>query len=131
MKRKSINRECLGKDTIMIIVQSTFQLLPASKPDALLLMKNMVRLCRKEYGCLSYEYYEGTTETNRVILLQEWENADCLQAHYQTAHMDEFISKLAPHLLSPILTRSFIAQEDTPVSAKISESGSKPQQTIH
>ena len=115
----------------MIIVHSTFQLLPKTKPDALLLMKNMVRLCRQEYGCLGYEYYEGITESNRVILLQEWENADCLQAHYQTAHMDDFISKLAPHLQSPIITRSFLAEEETPVSSKSSLAGPKPEQTIH
>lgn len=115
----------------MIIVHSTFQLLPTSKPDVLSLMKNMVRLCRQEYGCLSYEYYEGITETNRLILLQEWENADCLQAHYQTAHMDDFITRLAPHLQSPIITRSYIAQEDAPVSAKSGDAGPKPEQTIH
>lgn len=115
----------------MIIVHSTFQLLPTSKPEVLPLMKNMVRLCRQEYGCLSYEYYEGVTETNRLILLQEWENADCLQAHYQTEYMDEFIAKLAPHLQSPIITRSYIAQEDARVSAKSSDAGPKPEQTIH
>lgn len=115
----------------MIIVQSTFQLVPESKSEALTLMKNMVRLCRKEYGCLSYEYFEGITETNQVVLLQEWENADCLQAHYQTAHMDEFIAKLAEHLQSPITTRSYLAQEDTPVTVKTTDSGPKPEQTIH
>lgn len=115
----------------MIIVHSTFKLVPESKSEALGLMKNMVRLCREEYGCLSYEYYEGITETNRVILLQEWEDADCLQAHYQTAHMDDFISNLARHLQSPIITRSYIAQEDAPVSSKTSDAGPKPEQTIH
>jgi len=115
----------------MIIVHSTFQLLPDAKSEALILMKNMVRLSREEYGCLNYEYYEGITETNRVILLQEWENADCLQAHYQTAHMDDFINKLAPHLQSPIVTRSYMAQEDPPVSSKSSGNIPKPEQTIH
>ena len=115
----------------MIIVHSTFQLIPETKSEALQLMQNMVRLCRQEYGCLNYEYYEGITETNRVILLQEWENADCLQAHYQTEHMDEFITELAPHLESPIVTRSYMAQEDAPVSSKSSGSAPKPEQTIH
>lgn len=115
----------------MIIVHSTFQLVPTSKTAVMPLMKNMVRLCRQEYGCLSYEYFEGVTESNCVILLQEWQNADCLQAHYQTPHMEEFINKLAPHLQSPIITRSYIAQEDAQVSAKSSSSGRKPEQTIH
>jgi quinol monooxygenase YgiN len=118
-------------DFTMIIVQSTFELIPDSKPEALVLMKDMVTLCRKEYGCLSYEYYEGVTETNRVILFQEWENADCLQAHYQTEHMDSFIANLSRHLQSPIITRSYLAQEETPPKAKASNAAPKPQQTIH
>lgn len=115
----------------MIIVQSTFELLPDSKPEALGLMRDMVTLCRKEYGCLSYEYYEGLTETNRVILFQEWENADCLQAHYQTDHMESFLGNLSRLLQSPIITRSYLAQEDTPVKAKTSDAAAKPHQTIH
>ncbi len=57
--------------TPMIMVQSTFHLLPDAKVRALRLMKNMVRLCRQEQGCLNYEYFEGLTEPNRVVLLQE------------------------------------------------------------
>ena len=52
----------------MIVVQSTFQLLPDSKQEALKLMRNMVRLCRLEHGCLSYEYFEGVTDPNQVVL---------------------------------------------------------------
>ncbi len=78
----------------MIVVQSTFQLLPESKNEALELMRNMVRLCRQEHGCLAYEYFEGLTDTNQVVLLQEWEDADCLQEHYQTDHMADFLDKL-------------------------------------
>lgn len=115
----------------MIIVQSTFELLPETKPAALALMQNMVTLCRQEYGCLSYEYYEGMTETNRVILLQEWENADCLQAHYQTEHMESFLANLSTHLQSPIVTRSYLAQEDAPVKVKVGDPEAKSQQTIH
>jgi len=57
----------------MIMVQSTFQLDADNKDDVIRLMKNMVRLCRQEHGCLSYEYYEGVTDPYQVILLQEWE----------------------------------------------------------
>ena len=79
----------------MIMVQSTFHLVAESKAEALKLMKDMIRLCRKEHGCLNYEYFEGMTDTNQIVLLQEWKNADCLQAHYQTTHMEEFLSKLS------------------------------------
>ena len=115
----------------MIVVQSTFQLLPDSKDEALELMRNMVRLCRQEHGCLAYEDFEGVTDPNQVVLLQEWEDADCLQGHYQTDHMEDFLSRLGNYLESPISTRSYISQEDNALAAHTSEDIEKPEQTIH
>lgn len=122
----------------MIMVQSTFNLIPESKDEALLLMKNMVRLCRQEHGCLSYEYFEGITDPNQVVLFQEWESADALQGHFETAHMEEFLGKLGRLLRTPVTTRSYISQdEDNLVAASADEasrdSANSPDdsQTIH
>ena len=115
----------------MIMVQSTFQLVAESKSEAIELMKNMVRLCRQEHGCLSYEYFEGLTDANQVVLLQEWENADCLQGHYQTAHMEEFLSKLGDYLQSEVTTRSYASPDEPRVTTAGNESLAKPEQTIH
>ena len=115
----------------MIMVQSTFHLLPDSKSDAIKLMKNMVRLCRQEHGCLSYEFFEGVTDSSQIILLQEWENADCLQEHYQTDHMEDFLGKLGKYLKSPVSTQSYVSQEEKVVTTQSSEEQPKPEQTIH
>lgn len=115
----------------MIMVQSTFHLRAESKSKALALMKNMVRLCRQEHGCISYEYFEGVTDSNQVILLQEWENAECLQGHYQTDHIDKFMSKLVAYLERPISTRSYFSQEEAAVVSSVDHHNPKPEQTIH
>ncbi|GJM14254.1 MAG: hypothetical protein DHS20C12_26570 [Pseudohongiella sp.] len=115
----------------MIMVQSTFQLVAESKSEAIELMKDMVRLCRQEHGCLSYEYFEGLTDANQVVLLQEWETADCLQGHYQTPHMEEFLSKLGGYLESEVTTRSYASQDEPRVASKSSDEMPKPEQTIH
>ena len=115
----------------MIMVQSTFQLDSENKDEVIRLMKSMVRLCRQEHGCISYEYYEGVTDPYQIILLQEWKNADCLQEHYQTDHMAEFLNKLGKYLDSPVSSRSYVSQEETTVSAHSSEDLPKPEQTIH
>lgn len=115
----------------MIVVQSTFQLLPDSKQEALKLMRNMVRLCRLEHGCLSYEYFKGVTDPNQVVLLQEWEDSECLHEHYQTDHMDNFLNKLGDYLESPVATRSYISQEERSISSVSGEDIPKPEQTIH
>lgn len=115
----------------MIMVQSTFQLDPDNKEAVIRLMKKMVQLCRQEHGCLSYEYYEGMTDPCQIILLQEWENANCLQEHYQTDHMADFLKKLSKYIESPVTTRSYVSQEATVSAAATSEDLPKPEQTIH
>ena len=115
----------------MIMVQSTFHLVAESKSEVLNLMKDMSRLCRQEHGCQNYEYFEGLTDINQIVLLQEWENADCLQAHYQTAHMEEFLGKLGNYLESDVITRSYASQDEPRVNSTSSEDLAKPEQTIH
>jgi quinol monooxygenase YgiN len=116
----------------MIMVQSTFHLRAESKPKVIALMTNMVRLCRQEHGCISYEYFAGVTDCNQIILLQEWENADCLQGHYQAEHMDDFMSRLVPSLDKPISTRSYFSQEEGgKIAPAMSNKKPKPEQTVH
>ena len=115
----------------MIMVQSTFHLLLEHKQEALGLMKNMVRLCSQEHGCMNYEYFEGITDSKQVILLQEWESAECLQQHYQSDHMENFLGNLAKCLKSPIITRSYVSQDERVVASPINDEAPKPEQTIH
>ena len=95
----------------MIIVQSIFHLVPNARDNAIKHMKHMAQLCVDEAGCLSYEYFQGVTDPNQVVLLQEWSSADFLQGHYQTEHMEEFVSKLGQYLESAVITRSYVSQE--------------------
>ena len=114
----------------MIMVQSTFKLNPGSRESVMDLMKEMVRLCRKEHGCMSYEYYEGITDSCQVILLQEWKDADCLQEHYRTEHMADFLERLNDYLASPVPTRSYVSPESK-ISTPSSSEKRKPEQTLH
>ena len=124
----------------MIMVQSTFFLVDETKNDALELMKTMVDNSRQEEGCVSYEYFAGITEQNQVVLLQEWTDAESLQGHYQSAHMEEFLSKLGLYLESEVITRTY-ASPDEPVAQRAdardeakrarSRAVTKAPQTIH
>jgi quinol monooxygenase YgiN len=115
----------------MIMVQSTFQLLPEGKLTVIDLMKNMIQLSLAEPGCMSYEYFEGITNTDQIVLLQEWENAECLQDHYQTEHMDDFLAELGQYLESPVVTRSYVSPEERAVTVKMTEDEAKAKQIIH
>lgn len=115
----------------MIMVQSTFHVLPESRANILEMMKEMVRLCREEHGCVSYEYFEGITDRNQIILLQEWDTAENLQDHYQTTHMQKFIKNLGDYLESDVVTRSYVSPNEPPVASKLTDEKAKPEQTIH
>ncbi len=115
----------------MIVVQSTFHLSADTRSEAIELMKNTAFLCRQEPGCLSYEYFKGVTDTSQVVLLQEWENADCLQSHYQTTHMEDFLGKLGNYLQSEVVTRSYASQDEPGISSAHSDYPAKSEQTIH
>ena len=111
----------------MIIVQSTFYLVAETQDSAIQQMKSMAQLCVVEPGCLSYEYFQGVTETNQVVLLQEWKDEKSLQAHYQTEHMEEFVSKLGEYLESGVVSKSFMSQEE---KFNATSGGDKSEQNI-
>jgi len=82
----------------MIIVHGTFPVKADFRDEALELMKRMSVASRSEEGCISYEFYVGLSDINTLLLFQEWDNVDSLQAHFETEHMEEFL-KVLPDVL--------------------------------
>ena len=115
----------------MIILQSTFDLHPDKVDEALELMREMMRLCRHEHGCRHYRYFQGIADPGEVLLLQEWDDADSLQGHYETDHMEKFVGKLGPLLRSPITTRSYVSQNEESVLGASEEGARETHQAIH
>ena len=91
----------------MIIVHGTFLVKPALRDEALALMRRMSLASRAETGCISYEFYVGLTNPNKLLLLQEWETVDALQEHFQTQHMEDFLKVLPSVLDGDVLTRRY------------------------
>jgi quinol monooxygenase YgiN len=115
----------------MIMVQSTFYLIPETRSDLLVLMRDMVKVSRKETGCLKYEYFEGISNKNHLILVQEWQSAECLQNHYQSKHMEKFLSQLGDFLLAPVSTRSYASQGEKVFSSLNTNKPTSSEQILH
>ena len=91
----------------MIIVHGTFPIKADVRDDALELMRHMAAASRSEEGCISYEFYVGLSDPNRLLLFQEWESVDALQGHFETDHMEAFLQEL-PHVLDgEVATRRY------------------------
>jgi len=91
----------------MIIVQGIFPLKSDCRQEALELMNTMSEASRAEHGCISYEFYIGLSDPNRLLLFQEWETVDALQNHYQTDHMEAFLKELPDVLDGEVATRRY------------------------
>ena len=115
----------------MIIVQSTFYMRPEVLPKALVLMEDMQTLSRKEFGCISYEYFQSISEPNQVVLMQEWQTMEDLQGHYQTEHMAEFLIQLSDCLSAEISTRRYVSNDEGAQSSPASPHSKTPERTMH
>ena len=91
----------------MIIVHGTFPVKADVRDDALELMGQMASASRAELGCISYEFYVGLSDPNRLLLFQEWESVEALQGHFETDHMEEFLRVLPDVLNGEVATRRY------------------------
>lgn len=91
----------------MIIVHSTFPVQADHREEALDMMKRMSVASRTEDGCISYEFYVGLSDINTLLLFQEWDCVDALQAHFETDHMEDFLKILPDILDGEVTTRRY------------------------
>lgn len=91
----------------MIIVHGTFPVKAEVRDDALELMHKMAVASRAEAGCISYEFYVGLSDPNKLLLFQEWESVDALQGHFDTEHMEDFLKVLPEVLDGEVTTRRY------------------------
>ncbi|MGV0036281.1 MAG: putative quinol monooxygenase [Candidatus Azotimanducaceae bacterium WSBS_2022_MAG_OTU7] len=103
----------------MIIVHGTFPVKVEGRDAALDLMRQMANASREEEGCISYEFYVGLTDPNKLLLFQEWESVDALQEHFETDHMEEFLKLLPSVLDGEVATRRY----EVKVSNDVFEAG--------
>jgi quinol monooxygenase YgiN len=94
----------------VIIVHGTIPVRPERRDEALRLARVMTVATQQEPGCISYDFYVGLTDPNTLVLFQEWADMDSLMAHFQTEHMETFLSQLPEVLAGEITTRRYAVQ---------------------
>jgi quinol monooxygenase YgiN len=94
----------------MIIVHGTLPILPDQLEQALSLARRMAAATQLEPGCISYDFYIGLSDPNTLLLFQEWETMDALANHFQTEHMEEFLTHLPDVLAGEVTTRRYAVQ---------------------
>lgn len=54
-----------------------------------------VRRSRLEPGCLLHSVHQDVEDPNRVVFLEQWEDATALSAHFAVAASNEFVTRVA------------------------------------
>lgn len=57
-------------------------------------MEKAILATRKEDGCLDYSYGQDVLDPDTIIVLEYWESAEALEAHFKQLHMAEWIGAL-------------------------------------
>ena len=96
----------------MIIVHGLIPILPERRSEALKLIRWMERETQAEEDCLTYRFFVGLNDPNTLMLFQEWDSAEALEAHFETAHMASFLEALPTIVAGDIQTRRYAVALD-------------------
>lgn len=64
-------------------------------------MLHLVEETRKETACLRYDLHQDTTDENRFVFYEIWENQQGLDQHNQQPYMGELIALSQTHMQVP------------------------------
>ena len=69
----------------------------------------VITATRQEAANRAYEVLQSTTDPNEFITVEAWTSQAGLDAHLQTAHVQEFFGIVGPTMLAPPVLDSFAA----------------------
>lgn len=96
----------------MIVSHGKFVIRPDQLERAKDIFRDMVERSREEPGCITYDFFESITNPNVMMLFQEWESMDTINAHFATEHMESFLSQLPELLEGEVVTHRYALQDE-------------------
>ena len=74
-----------------IIFLVTYTAKPGKRQDYIsaLTDSGILKKIREENGCLSYDFYFSEEDENTLLLVEQWQDADCQKIHLEQPHMKE------------------------------------------
>lgn len=95
----------------MIIVTGSALVKPGSLDEAIEVSLRHVRRSRTEPGCLSHAVHQDVEDPNRLVFVEEWEDADALRTHFAVPESLELVTALAELTVEPPSMRVFEANK--------------------
>ncbi|GAB3740296.1 putative quinol monooxygenase [Spirosoma lituiforme] len=91
----------------MILVTATLNLKPGSQMALRELTIALIAHSRLDPGCFGYDLYTQVDQPNVFLLLEEWQDLNSLENHFQQPHFKTFAREAGKFLTSNPLIRQF------------------------
>lgn len=88
-----------------------FNLKQGCQDEAVAAMKVVAAETLKEKGCAEYRFALPMNEGEPIVLFEEWESQDALNAHFETEHLASFRAKMENVLAEPPIIRRYVVTE--------------------
>lgn len=85
----------------MITSTARDYIIPEKKETYFQLIFELIDKTRQETGNISYTLYEDTEHAGEFVLIEEWQDEQSLQAHFQTAHFTTIVPKIQTLQVKP------------------------------
>ena len=79
----------------MIIVLGSVTVREESLEKALELSLQHVSRSRSEPGCISHAVHIDSEDTNRLMFVEQWQDMESLETHFQVPESAEFVAAMA------------------------------------
>ena len=89
----------MATEKVKIIARITARPETASELKAVLL--RLIGPTRAEEGCVSYDFFEGQTDTTDFVFVEEWASAAAIDAHMKSQHVKEAFASAKTLLGAP------------------------------
>ncbi|QEG23056.1 putative quinol monooxygenase [Mariniblastus fucicola] len=95
----------------MIVLDVKFNVKDGCFDDAVAAMKTVAAETLKEDGCAEYRFALPVSEGGPIVLFEEWESQEKLDAHFETSHLAAFRAKMDEVLNEPPTIRRYVVSE--------------------
>lgn len=99
----------------MIVMHAEMPIDPASREAALDRCEELAAASRSEDGVLDYRVTTDVEAPNTVRVIEEYEDADAVEAHMTSDHFEAFQADIAAHLAGEPTLHRFEVDEKTRV----------------
>lgn len=96
---------------VMIVLDVKFHLKDGCRDEAIAAMKTVAAATLQENGCAEYRFALPLNDNDPIVLFEEWESQDALNAHFETEHLASFRAKMEQVLQQPPVIRRYVVTE--------------------